>query len=377
MQFADRLTFDAPKRTSAGFMAVRARAARIGIYDYLAHEVNAPADKFQPGSIVRVLRDEDEVFAKDSVASFLGKPITDDHPREGVTRDNYRDHARGTVMNALRDGDFLAFDLMLMDGEAIDKVDGGKRELSNGYSAQLDWTPGTHPRFGAYDAIQRQQRGNHVAIVKDGRAGPHCAIKDGESFALCDANPSAVAELTDQERTSSMPGKTLQLDGIGTVIDVSDSAQAAIDKLQAQVNDGKAALDAANTKHSTELAAKDAEIDTLKAKVLDDAAIDAKVAERTKVLSDAKAIAGDKLGDVTGKSLADVRKAALAAVLPAEQLADKDEAYLSARFDIMAADAAGKGSPAPSNVVNLSPSIATGDNKAMAQLARASRYSGL
>ncbi len=266
MQLADRLTLDAPRRTADGYMAVRAKAARVGVYDYLASEVGAP-DSFKPTDTVKVYRDEAEVFAADSVRSFVGKPITNDHPREGVNVNNWRDHARGTVMGAMRDGEYLAFDLTLMDAAAIRAVEGGKRELSNGYECQLDWTPGTAPDGSTYDARQTGIRGNHVALVDSGRAGPHCAIKDGERFALCDANPQALHDGKD----GKMP-HTLTIDGLH-VPNVSDEAKAAIEKLQGQIST-----------LSTDKATAETQVATL---TTDKATLDAKVVTLTQQLADA------------------------------------------------------------------------------------------
>lgn len=186
----DALTLDAPRRTSDGFLAVRARAAKSGVYAYSGAEVD-PDNKYglRDAASVNVLRDEATVFSPSSVRSFIGKPITDDHPSEAVTAANWRDHSRGVVMGAMRDGDHLAFDLVLMDAATIAKVEAGKVELSNGYSATL-----THGDFTAPDGTKCQFRqdavvGNHCAIVDRGRAGPSCRIGDA---AICDALPIAL-----------------------------------------------------------------------------------------------------------------------------------------------------------------------------------------
>lgn len=191
MYFADALTLDAPRRTSDGYMAVRARAARTGIYQYTGREVdptNAHGLRDEP--LVNVLRDEGTVFDTAAARSFIGKPVTDDHPSQPVTAANWRDHARGVVMGAMRDGEYLTFDLLLTDAGTIGKVDAGKRDLSNGYSAELE--------FGAFKAADgtvcpvRQAKitgGNHVALVKDGRAGKDCAIRDA---AVCDRAPVSI-----------------------------------------------------------------------------------------------------------------------------------------------------------------------------------------
>ncbi|RSV15674.1 DUF2213 domain-containing protein [Sphingomonas sp. ABOLF] len=192
MLLADRLTLDAPRRTADGYLAVRAKSARTGVYQYTGAEVD-PENKHglrdQPS--VNVLRDEAAVFDKRAVHSFIGKPITDDHPREAVTASNWRDHGRGVVMGAIRDGDHLAFDLILMDAGTIAKVEAGKAELSNGYSASLEFGDFDGPGGVKCQARQASITGNHVAIVDRGRAGPSCRIGDA---AICDALPIALED---------------------------------------------------------------------------------------------------------------------------------------------------------------------------------------
>lgn len=328
MQLADRLILDAPRRTSDGYLAVRAKAARVGIYDYLASEVSAP-DKFKATDTVKIYRDADEVFAKDAVSSFIGRPITNDHPTQAVTSANWRDHARGTVMGAMRDGDYLAFDLVLMDQAAIAAVDAGKRELSNGYQCQLDWTPGTTPDGQHYDARQTSIRGNHVALVDAGRAGPNCAIKDGERFALCDSNPAALADFTKEHIFMS----TITIDGLPVNLGDEAAVRAVIAKKDEAIASANTALADAKAEHDKAMAAKDAEIDDLKSKAVDQAQIDKLADAKAAVVADAKKLVGDKLGDMAGKSVADVRKAALAIKLGDAAIADKSDDYISARFD--------------------------------------------
>jgi hypothetical protein len=171
MQFCDTLTLDAPKRTKDGFMAVRARAARAGVYEYLGREVDPSGTRFKADQLVKVYRPEEQVFDKASIASFIAKPVTNDHPAEPVTADNWKRHSRGAVMGALRDQEYLALDLTIMDGAAIADIEAGKRQLSNGYSCDLSFEDGVAPDGTDYQAVQRNIRGNHVALVDRGRAG--------------------------------------------------------------------------------------------------------------------------------------------------------------------------------------------------------------
>jgi hypothetical protein len=333
MQFTDRLTLDAPRRTKDGFLATRARAARTGVYQYLGSEVDpANVHGLRDRGVINVLRDESTVFDEASARSFIGKPITDNHPREAVTAANWRDHARGTIMGAMRDGEYLAFDLLLTDQAAIDKVDAGKRELSNGYSAELEFGDFKAADGTVCQARQTRITGNHVALVDAGRAGPDCRITDG--WSVCDSNPAAMLAAIPKEK----PVKKIVLDGLQVDLADADAVAAAISKLQDKAAAADKALTDATTAYDKAMAAKDAEIDDLKAKVVDQAQIDALADAKAAVVEKAKVVCGDKLGDTAGKTVADVRRMACAVKLGDAAIADKSDDYVQARFDALTAD---------------------------------------
>lgn len=315
-------------------MAVRARAARVGVYQYGGSEVD-PENKhgLRDTALVNVLRDDGTVFDEKSVRSFIGKPVTDDHPAAPVTTANWRDHARGTIMGAMRDGDYLAFDLLLTDASAIAKVDGGKRELSNGYSSDLEFGDFTAADGTKCQARQKSITGNHVALVDRGRAGSECAIKDG--FAVCDALPSNLLDTLTQE--SPVP-KIVLIDGLSVDVSNADTAATTIATLIA-------ARDAANGKVTTleaSVAAKDAEIVTLTA---DKAKLEQAKPTPAQLRDAAKAFAAvcDKAKSL-GVTVTDemdeaaIRKAVVDAKLGASAAAYTADQYAVA-FDVLTKDA--------------------------------------
>lgn len=272
MYFADSLTLDAPRTLNGGYMAVRAKAARVGVYDYLASEPSIAdalpeGHTFKPTDVVKVLRDEKTVFDERAVHSFIGKPITDDHPSVAVTADNHRQLSRGTIMGAeWQEGGYLAFDLLLTDAEAIAKVKGGKRELSNGYAAALEFGDFTAPDGTKCHARQTSISGNHVALVDRGRAGSECAIKDG--FAVCDALPSSIIDSLTQEK----PVKTMIIDGLTVDMANADTAIATVQTLIAARDAAVTQVTDLTGKVSTLTAegqTKDAKIATLEQQVKD------------------------------------------------------------------------------------------------------------
>lgn len=332
MYFADTLTLDAPRRTSDGYLAVRARAARTGVYQYTGHEVDPNNEHgLRDQAIVNVLRDDGAVFDQKSVRSFIGKPITTGHPAEPVNSKNWKQHADGVIMGAIRDGEHLAFDLLIMDQAAIDDTEAGTVELSNGYGASLEFGDFKAPDGTACQARQAPGSitGNHIARVKNGRAGSSCRIGD---IAVCDALPSNLIDSLTQEK----PVKTMMIDGLTVDLGNADTAIATVQALRDQRDAARQTVtdrDATITAKDRELAAKDTEIADLKAKVSDEATLDARADAKAELVSKGKALLGDKMPDVKGKSLADTRRAIVMAHVGDASLADKSDDYIEARFD--------------------------------------------
>lgn len=156
-----------PVRLSNGFLRAEGYLTRAGIFVY----------RDAQGNTVREFRPPEEVFHPDSLASFALVPVTNDHPSDMLTADNAKQYAVGSVSEVVTpDGDKVRASLMITDASAIEALDAGKSELSCGYTADVELTPGVW-QGQKYDAVQRNIRGNHVALVDAGRAGPACAIR--------------------------------------------------------------------------------------------------------------------------------------------------------------------------------------------------------
>jgi hypothetical protein len=334
MQFTDAVTVAGTRRTTDGYLVAEARAVRTGIQLYAGHEVGKPDQ-----DVVRVYRAADQVFAPASLQSFSHAPITVDHPDEGVTAANWKELSVGEVSTAAKqDGQWVMLPLILKDAAAIKSVTDGKRELSAGYTCDLDFTPGVTADGEAYDAQQRDIKINHLALVDRARAGSSARIGDG--VGKWGASP-VTDQLLDKEKVMTL--KTVTVDGIP--IEVTDQGATVIATLQQRIADAAAASTKAQNDHAAAIAAKDAdlakkdaEIDGLKAKVTTDADLDKRVAARADLITKAKAIAKDVKTD--GLSDGAIRKAAVTAALGDAAVKDKADAYIDARFDILVEDAA-------------------------------------
>lgn len=155
--------------TQEGFLICRnVPIARTGTQDYLARELQLDGD---PERTILVNRLPEDVFEAATLASFEGKPVTDGHPPENVSPENYASYAKGHVQNVRKQGDYIVADLYVNDAAlASDIRNAVKREVSCGYLCNYE------PDGTGYK--QTHIRGNHVAVVPKGRAGATVAIKD-------------------------------------------------------------------------------------------------------------------------------------------------------------------------------------------------------
>lgn len=161
--------------TGEGFLICRnVPIARTGTQDYMAKELGLEDSE----KIVKVYRPEAEVFSPATLASFEGKPFTDDHPPVMLTPENVGMYEKGHVQNVRRGtgtwSDFILADIHVHDAATISAIQNGKRQISCGYS--VDYKEDENGQI-----IQTNIRGNHVALVDEARAGERAAIMDSNT----------------------------------------------------------------------------------------------------------------------------------------------------------------------------------------------------
>ncbi len=294
-------------RTGAGAARVPATIARTGIQKY--------------GNLVEY-RPPEEVFAADSLASLGSTPVTVGHPPDGVTPANMRALQIGHVSDAPAESavkldgssdEWVRAMMVIGAADVLDTLDAAAQgpEVSCGYSCRLDMTPGVAPDGTRYDAIQRDIRFNHVAVLLAGekpRAGANAMIRlDSEG------NPQ--------------PMKIVVIDGLefeqGSekhLAKIAADHQKALDVLQGKFD----ALNAQLTAEKTRADAADA-----KASVV---AIDAAVLARMALVKTAaKVLPGDY--DTADKSDAQIRCDAVVTKLGAAKVEGKSDDYIQACFD--------------------------------------------
>lgn len=194
--------------TPEGYLICRnVPIARTGVQEYLGQEIGI-TDKYD--QMVKVYREAEDVFDPEAIASFEGKPFTNNHPEPMVDVNNLPQYGKGHAQNIRRSStepDLLVADIIATDPVVISEIKNKiKREISSGYDCYYV------PYKDGYRQVEI--RGNHIALVSKGRAGDRVSIKDNlterksemanknifaamlKAFAK-DANPDEVAAAVD------------------------------------------------------------------------------------------------------------------------------------------------------------------------------------
>lgn len=197
--------------TKEGYLLDTPVVTRVGIFEY----------KNEDGSIRRELRLPDDVFAEQSLASYEGKPIIITHEAGKVDKANVEGEAIGTILSkGFRDGDNVRAKIIIHNTDLM--KESGLKELSLGYSLELDETPGEW-NGQPYDAVQKNILINHLALVQEARAGESARLnidgkdnKGGKSMArkkrndgeTTAANPVEEYQQRKEERMAALAPET-------------------------------------------------------------------------------------------------------------------------------------------------------------------------
>ncbi|TCT93294.1 DUF2213 domain-containing protein [Pseudomonas sp. LP_4_YM] len=303
-------------RTPEGYLCVKGIAARTGVYQYVSTELDLPG----PARIVNVYRPPEEVFAPESMASYIDKDVTNDHPSDLVNSTTFREVSVGHVRGVERDGDNLIVDMIIKDQSAIDEIESGKAELSPGYTAEYVEEPGQAPDGTLYELVQRDIKINHNAVVNAARAGKVARIFDHKPKGVPMAQRKVFLD-SKKSRSITVDEEVALVveDAIGTLQKTLDEANERADKAEAAKDEAEEKV--AEAKKSTS---------------------DAAIGERVKLTLDTIASASKIVKNFDAKGLVsplEIKRAALAQLKPTRDWAGKSEAYITAAFDSAEEDA--------------------------------------
>lgn len=115
-----------------------------------------------------------------ALKTFEGLPLLLGHHVESAAdpQKEYRVGSSGT--DAVWNQPYIDISLFITDADAIRAIEDGKaKEISCAYLYDPDFTPG---KFDGqdYDFVMRNIRGNHIALVEEGRAGADVVVADAQ-----------------------------------------------------------------------------------------------------------------------------------------------------------------------------------------------------
>lgn len=296
-------------KTPEGYLTGRICVTGAGVFRYLGDD-----HKF-----VGRLRDRDQVKA--ATDSINCKPVTLQHPNQPVNLDNVGDLQVGMSANdASFDGLNNYVTITVTDKKAVEAIEKGDvKAISMGYRCSIVDHEGVW-QGSHHDQEQKDIVYNHIALVKNGRAGDQVRFtvgdsaefadffdmadpeegekkptedgnehQDGQQVIVNDGKTDQKVELKDNNHNQEQSMKTIQLDGVDYQAD-----EKVIEALQAAQNDAAEKLDEIHTLLSA-VDEKDSQIADLQEKLdaandeIDESLIDDAVNAKLAILDAARA----------------------------------------------------------------------------------------
>lgn len=163
-----------------GFFEVKRNPiSKVGVFPYSGRSIGGE----EPDRIYHVYRPAEELGSAECIESFKLLPFVDEHHMVGdggMPAEQKGVHGTTGEDVFFEDGTLYS-NLKVFSNALANLIEGGKRELSCGYRCEYEFAPGEYNGV-KYDAIQRNIRGNHLALVEEGRMGKEVAVLDSMVF---------------------------------------------------------------------------------------------------------------------------------------------------------------------------------------------------
>lgn len=197
--------------------------SKVGVFPYTGAQIATRAQlesgEIQPDRMYNVYRPAEELADPACIESFKLLPFTDEHALLSAADDELLPPEKKGVHGVTgenvffdeKDGYFKST-LKVFSKKLAELIKKGKKELSMGYRCIYDLTPGTYNGI-SYDAIQREIRGNHLALVENGRSGPDVAVLDHFKFTIDSKEIKKMAE----EKTEKQSLEDVMVDRLGAM----------------------------------------------------------------------------------------------------------------------------------------------------------------
>jgi len=247
------------------FMEIKGNPiSRTGVFEYSGAQISSD---LPPDQIFGVYRSEESLNNLETIESFKLIPFTDDHEMIGNKADNLTDAAdkgvHGTTGETVEfDSPYLTANIKIFSEKLRDLIDNGKRELSIGYRCVYEEQNGEYDGK-QYQFIQTNIRGNHLALVQEGRSGHDVSVLDSFKFTL-DAkdinmtNCKVTEEVKDENEMSMSEIK----DMVKRCYDLLESMSSSASDEEIEIEDSVEPADFVNEENAIDEATEEAEDET-------------------------------------------------------------------------------------------------------------------
>lgn len=154
---------------------------KAGVFPYFGRQISP---SLEPDKIYQVYRPAGEI--KKAADTFKLVPLVDDHTMLGPDfTPAEQKGVHGVLGEDIKEKDGTLYaDVKIFSEQLKKEIQDGKKELSLGYFCRYDLTPGQYNGMH-YDAVQKDLKGNHIALVDNGRMGHDVRVMD--RALACDA----------------------------------------------------------------------------------------------------------------------------------------------------------------------------------------------
>ena len=151
--------------------------SKVGVFPYMGRSIS---DECEPDKVYYVYRPAYTLEQSVDTWDNPPKPFINDHEMlgEGFSKIDDRP-VQGVIHNPHFEDGVLYADLSVYSESLKDKIANGKKELSLGYFCKYRKEKGVY-KGQAYDFVQEDMVGNHIALVDNGRCGSDVKVFDSK-----------------------------------------------------------------------------------------------------------------------------------------------------------------------------------------------------
>ncbi len=255
-----------PRKREDGSWIMSGVVARVGILIYPKSDGTEFRELVTAGTLSDVA----------AIATLARSTLTLEHPRRGVNKGNYRAVSVGdtpgteSIRFDEKSGELqIVDDIAVRADNAILEVESGRKVgLSPGYTVELDLTPGVW-EGQHYDAIQKNRRYNHLAIVGNPRGGEGVQLRLDSNLQVEDGqmDDENFAKLMAAISEAVKSGNEAGLGKIAEMLKSSGEAKADEEEKEAAIVAAKDASDKEIAEVNEKVDGIQKELDTAKAEL--------------------------------------------------------------------------------------------------------------